>query len=671
MRTKTKTRSNSNGIRRRLALHAVVCCFFFSLFFLQANAQLKVYPLPKTSPKVIAKPKMNSARTGELTPRPLPFWDDFSWTQVDLTDDTLEANYPLDSLWVNNHTVWINSGLGINPPSINVATFNGLDATNQPYSDVLVSNGFRDTLISQPINLGLDEVLENERATVYLSFFFQWAGNGEPPDTRDYLRVDFKNESGAWEPVLTIPTSESFTPDEFYDTLIQVNGERFFHENFQFRFMNYGRLSGPYDTWNIDYVYLNKYRNPDDKYLPDRTIISPLTNLFGDYRAVPYRHFVNSSASPFGEPSFDVFNVKNDTSTLSYYASGIFRNYTDGVGVTTVVDTLGNAGASPIDGLTGIIFQRERKTVTLQHVPDRDDPMQFDLDADSADVTLKIRLFTGDVINPKTGDYANDYNPNVLSPLDFRSNDTIRADFALRKYYAYDDGFADYAVGLTQFGNRAAYLFEMITDDPDTLIGFDIYYPDYGVTGTLTVDFAVYDDDNGIPGNILYTRPSHTLRRRGLNNFDEVRFAEQLLVQDRFYIGWRAPIGGTFKVGLDTNNDSGSKLFINTNGTWEMNTDVVGAVMIRPVFGRPTNLIVGIPEDVTSQIYPNPSDGMFYIPASCEIIAITSLTGRSIRYSSSDSGDYNRIQMADPAPGLYVVRLRKEGHVFSSKLIVK
>lgn len=666
-----KTRSKSNGSATRLALHAIVCSFIFSLSFFQANAQLKVYPLPNTSPKVIAKPKMKSARTEELTPRSLPFWDDFSWTQVDQVNDTALANYPLDSLWVNNYTVWINSGLGINPPSINVATFNGLNANNQPYSDVLVSNGFRDTLISQPINLGPDEVLESERATVYLSFFFQWAGHGEPPDSRDYLRVDFKDASGNWEPVLTIPTSESFLPDEFYDTLIQVNGERFFHENFQFRFMNYGRLSGPYDTWNIDYVYLNKYRNPDDKYLPDRTIISSLTNLFGDYRAVPYRHFLNSAGDPLSQPTFDVFNVKNDTSTLSYYASGIFTNYTDSIGVTTIVDTLGNAGASPIDGLTGIIFQRERKTVTLQHIPDRNDPVQFDPNADYADVTLKVRLFTGDVINPKTGQYANDYNPNVYSPLDFRSNDTIRANYALRNYYAYDDGTADYAVGLTAFGNRAAYLFEMVTDDPDTLIGFDIYYPDYGVTGTLTVDFAIYGDDNGVPGALLYTRPSHTLRRTGLNKFDQIRFGDQLLVQDRFYIGWRAPVGGTFRVGLDTNNDSGSKLFVNTTGIWELNTDVVGAVMIRPVFGRGTNIIVGIPEDVTSQIYPNPSDGTFFVPASCEIIGITSLTGRSVPYSLSDAGDHSRIQMANASPGFYIVRLRKDGQVFSSKLIVR
>ena len=202
----------------------------------------------------------------------------------------IKSNYPVDSLWVNNFKVWINNGLGLNPPSLNVATLNGLDsADNSPYSNQAIATGFRDTLVSQPIKL--NEVISAERNSVYLSFFYQWSGNGEPPDPSDYLRVDFRNDQGVWESVMTIRTISSFQKNEFYDTLLKVDGDRFFHENFQFRFMNYGRLSGPYDTWNIDYVYLNKNRTANDRYLPDRTIISSLTNLFNDYRAVPYDHF--------------------------------------------------------------------------------------------------------------------------------------------------------------------------------------------------------------------------------------------------------------------------------------------------------------------------------------------------------------------------------------------
>jgi hypothetical protein len=640
----------------------------FALGMTSASAQLKVYPLPAgvDNKSQKTKSKNTTSRTQEINPRSLPFWDDFSWTQVDKNGDTL-SNYPVDSLWLHNNSVWINNGLGLNPPSINVATFNGLNASQSPYSDQILANGFRDTLMSQPIRL--DEVATGDRNSVYLSFFYQWAGNGEPPDPDDYLQVEFKNDLGAWENAATIRTKDSFEENVFYDTLIKVDGERFFHETFQFRFKNYGRLSGPYDTWHLDYVYLNKNRTPADKFLPDRSIISTLTNLFSGYRAIPYDHFLENRTVT--QPTFDVFNIQNDTSTLSYSTQGTFKNYKDGAALPFVVDTLGNSGTSPIDGATGVIFQRQRKTVTLQYVPDPNDADQFNDDADSVMVSLKVQLFTGDTFNPKTGAFANDYDPSKYQPLDFRSNDTLRADYMLADYYAYDDGYAEYSVGLTAFGNRAAYLFDMLNTAPDTLLGFDIYYPDYGVTGNLTVDFTIYNDDNGSPGIPIYTLPSYSIQRTGPNKFQKVRFGEQFLVEDKFYIGWKAPVGGTFKVGLDTNNDSGANLFVNTNGTWIQNTDIAGSVMIRPVFGK-GNIVTGLPEEeLQSQIFPNPNDGKFFVPVTFNVLDVISVTGQRIGFTTTDLGENQMIRLATTSRGIYIVKLKSGDTLFSTKLIVK
>jgi hypothetical protein len=668
-----KTDTNKRRFRAEVVELKFGRCYGLMLVFVvlatSAFSQLRVYPLPKKSDNVVSKSKSknSTSRTKELTPRSLPFWDDFSWTQVDLLTDTL-SNYPLDSLWVNNYSVWINNGLGLNPPSINVATFNGLDSTQNPYADQILANGFRDTLTSQPIKM--DEVADGDRNSVYLSFFYQWAGNGEPPDENDYLQVDFKNDQGIWETAATIQTLPTLEDNVFYDTLIKVDGERFFHQDFQFRFKNYGRLSGPYDTWHLDYIYLNKNRSPTDRYLPDRTIISTLTNLFSGYRSIPYHHFlVNKTVS---QPSFDVFNVQNDTSTLSYSTQGTFINYKDGMAsLPYIIDTLGGAGTSPIDGATGIIYQRERKTVTLEHVPDPNDGSQFNQDADSVAVSLKVQLFTGDTFNPKTGQFANDYDPAKLQPLDFRSNDTLRANYLLGNFYAYDDGYAEYTVGLTAFGNRAACQFEMLTTEPDTLVGFDIYYPDYGVPGNLTIDFTVYDDMNGLPGTAIYTLPSYTIHKMGLNKFAKIRFGEQFLVEGKFYIGWKAPVGGTFKVGLDTNNDSGTKLFVNTNGTWEQSTDIFGSVMIRPVFGG-GDIVTGIPdENLQSQIFPNPNEGEFFVPTNFHVIDIVSVTGQQISFSTHDQGEMQRIHLGPASPGLYILRLQTSSKVFSSKIVVK
>ena len=88
-------------------------------------------------------------------------------------------------------------------------------------------------LTSRIINLGLSEVSAAERGAVFLSFFYQWKGNGEPPDALDNMRVEFLDVDSLWVTVATLSHEETFEMDVFYDTLIQVTGEQFFHDEFQ------------------------------------------------------------------------------------------------------------------------------------------------------------------------------------------------------------------------------------------------------------------------------------------------------------------------------------------------------------------------------------------------------------------------------------------------------
>jgi hypothetical protein len=112
---------------------------------LLTNAQLVEVPIaPPGNPS--AKAKNSSARIQSLGPMPLPFWDDFSFTQT--------KDFPNDTLWQWRERVWVNQGRGINPPSIFTATFDGIDSTGKPYdlNDVL-AKGFADKLVSRPIAL--------------------------------------------------------------------------------------------------------------------------------------------------------------------------------------------------------------------------------------------------------------------------------------------------------------------------------------------------------------------------------------------------------------------------------------------------------------------------------------------------------------------------------------
>ena len=450
---------------------------------------------------------------------------------------------------------------------------------------------------------------------------------------------------------------------------MKVDGDRFFHDTFQFRFKNFGRQSGPYDTWNIDYVYLNKNRNINDSDFPDQAISSKLTSLFESYQSIPYRHFLSNNS--ITSPTFQVSNNLDEFTDLTYLTEGTFLNYLDSVVTKTFVSNLGGTDTSAInDDGSGIIFPLQKRTVTLEYLPDAGDPTQFDPTSDSVKLKLKVKLFTGDTFDPKNGNFANDYSLNYR-PIDFRSNDTINVSYSLKDYYAYDDGVAEYAAGLTQAGNRAAIQFDMLTTEADTLVGIDIYVPDYGLSSNLTADFYVFNDAEGVPGNILYTIPSFSIRRKGLNKFQRIRILEPFLVESRFYVGWKAPVGGILKIGLDVSNLSGDKIFVNTNGSWVQNADIDGSLMIRPVFGSGA-IITGIPEDeIKLAVYPNPSHGEFRVRGEFDSIQIITITGQSVPFQIASDGIEHNITIPNASSGLYILQTVNGKKMRSFKIIIR
>lgn len=612
----------------------------------------------ESAPAATAKSNRSSARTKSITPLYLPFWDDFS---------TTAKPYPDTAHWVNSYTVWVNDGMGINTPTLNVATFDGLDSAKLPYNpnDILL-NGFTDSLVSRKIDLSSTDPVKGVpvalRNTVYLSFFYQWQGNGEAPDAKDYLQLEFKNDQNKWEAVLVIQSDVSTDPTVFYHKIVPIGDAKFFHAGFQFRLRSFGRLSGPYDTWNVDYVYLNKNRNASDLYFPDRAISTKLTSLFGPFRAMPRQHF---NANPqLTQPKLEIQNLIDQPVSINFRTDGFFSNsdyLPDDTVTTTYTKTL--SFKTPINITNNVLIAGEHKTIRLDTLPQVSDPLQFHPDADSILVRLTIALQTKDNVPknnvaPVEPDSTGDYTPKY-KPLDFRVNDTVRANYVLSNYYAYDDGVAEYSAGLIQTGNLAAYRFEKnpsIPDEANYLEGFYVYFPDYGITSNQTVDFFVYDDKNGLPGNILIRRSSYNVRKKGINNFQLVQI-EPLFVSDNvFYVGWQHPVEGKLLVGLDLSNDTSDKIFVNTNGSWYMNEDVKGSLMIRPVFGSGESPITGTDERHTElSVYPNPNPGQFYIAGDYSQLQIIDMHGRAVPFTSEPEEQRTKIHLNQPA-GLYLLR---------------
>ena len=98
----------------------------------------------------------------------LPFFDDFSY----------DSSIVNSELWEKS-SVFVNRNYPINPPTIGVATFDGLDEFglardfNQPNS-----TDPSDTLLSKKINL-------SSLSSVYFMFYYQAKGMGDAPELQD------------------------------------------------------------------------------------------------------------------------------------------------------------------------------------------------------------------------------------------------------------------------------------------------------------------------------------------------------------------------------------------------------------------------------------------------------------------------------------------------------
>ncbi|HEU5289905.1 MAG TPA: T9SS type A sorting domain-containing protein [Cyclobacteriaceae bacterium] len=609
-----------------------------------AEAQLAEFPLEKRPDSK----KKSSARTQAVMPVSLPFWDDFSFT---------DQSHAVDSLWLFNEQVFVSSGQAINTPTLNVATFDGLDKDGIPYNPSPSGNlefGYQDTLTSQPIKM--TEVDLPFRNNVFLSFFYQGGGNGEPPDPNDFLRLDFKNNSDVWETILTLRADGDFNPSIFYDTLVRINQNQFYHDEFQFRFISFGRKSGRYDSWNLDYVYLNVRNSYDmNTSISDRAMTKPFTSVLGEYFSVPYNHFISDPAENFTKPYFELNNLKDTTfaQVVNYTSYFKITNYTSGTGTDSfngVLDFEEGIGALP---------SLSRSTYQLKNLPA---VSNFNPAADSASVSLKLGFNSGD----------NDYDYySRYEPIEFRVNDTIMHTFKLSNYYAYDDGQAEYAAGLTTAGNYLAYQFIMKTHDKDTLSGVSFHFPYVAGSSPSSMDVYIFDNQQGKPGNILFEQNFEVVRTAN-NEFIHTKLFEGIIVQDTFYIGYREPVSGRVRIGLDKSYDATQRMYFKATegGVWSNNW-ITGSMMIRPHFGKP-EIVNAVREEVNPVVfYPNPNTGEFYMKGQADHLHVFNITGQPIDFRVEEWGDQKKISLSTASSGLYLVRYLSSGKFFTEKIIVR
>lgn len=130
--------------------HILSIITFFSFISTQLFAQTEELNALKYNPQIRllnANQPANAAKFQSIGDTlTIPFIDDFSSTLV----------YPDSSKWLDRN-VFINSDFPINPPTLGVATFDGLDSLGNAYDNSSASiKGLCDVITSKPINLYSD-----------------------------------------------------------------------------------------------------------------------------------------------------------------------------------------------------------------------------------------------------------------------------------------------------------------------------------------------------------------------------------------------------------------------------------------------------------------------------------------------------------------------------------
>jgi hypothetical protein len=567
----------------------------------------------------------------------LPFWDDFSFSNIVASPD----------LWENSDHVFINSALGINPPTINVATFDGSQGDGSPHSDIGVSS--KDALESHAIDLSYD-VTDN----VVLSFYWQMGGNGDRPERRDTLSVWFWTDEHEWERVRFKPGTDENFSDEFQIETIPITLEKYLHEGFKFRFETKGNNAGAFDTWHVDYVYLNRDRPTSNESLDDHAISQPATTIFQPYTMIPREQLFAFPDTIFRDINVTLSSFENSVHTVTYTYSLHQYNPNDDALLSTLFSQTPTEGAP-------LVSINEKKTYTIPAL----DASIFNPADNSIYLYSQILFITNDEFfkledNGGGVIFLNDEFYN------YRLNDTARYYFEIDELLAYDDGTAELSAGLNVREGKLAMKYNLAV--ADTLTHIDIYFPK--VNGLPTNDRFNLSVQTGLDSTTLIKQ--EFLRYDtvvGNNQFHSFEFRHPPIVGGDFYVVFEQFSNDYFPIGLDVNTDNTDKLFFNLGNEWKSDSvlNFQGSLMIRPRFSELHGVYTQVQKksDPIIRVYPNPSKEFVRIEGTYKRFELYNMTGRLLI-----SGLRDEIDVRDLPEGLYLLKVHGQFGSTTRKLTV-
>jgi len=545
----------------------------------------------------------------------LPFWDDFSTTQ-----DTLSK------FWEFSDGVFVNKTLAVNPPTVGVATLDGADANGDLYDPEALFPGLNDQLISRRTDLSSLSADES----LYLSFFYQMGGSGELPEESDSLRLQMLDADSIWQTVWKVRADEVPGSTTFEQEILKVESI-YRHADFRFKFETFGSLQGPFDTWHIDYVYLDNGRSSGDLNYLDRAFTGSLSSIIAPYYEMPATHFFADPSTYLETQTFQGGNLDDQPHTLDVEytlentLSGEVFNFSDGDQSFTS------------SGVTDFTISQSPNITAVNPAPDS---------------VVFINTISTNTNDPD-------------SPIDYRVNDSLRTTFHFTDYYAYDDGKAEFAAGVRQNGGSIAveYLVENVVD---TLTHIDFYFPK--ITPLSEGKSITVKAWKSLSRDALVT-VDHVISASDRNEFVRVALPNPVIVTDTVFVGFTQKTAEYIGVGLDRNNlQAKNRVYFRTTDQWQKNQEAEGVLMIRPVFAKTNDLVLGeLPVQNAVNIFPNPTRGDVRVSGAYKSIQVWDLSGALLlEEGRGQHHDLSRLE-----DGLYLLKVIRGDSVESFKILIK
>jgi hypothetical protein len=616
------------------------------LLLITLGVQGQIMELPLPNRKVLNKTNsIPSAAAGSNQTQAsliLPFWDDFATSRYS----------PSTNLWQNSDNVRVSSSIGLAAPSLNVAVFDGVDVNGSPYNATSLLNGATDSLVSVPIDLGV--LPDSQQDSVYFSFFWQATGRGELPDRQDSLVVQFRRADGRWQSVWRQVGGIENQDEVFNQVMLKVNSS-FFHENFQFRFKSYTRLAGAFDTWLVDYVYLNDGRFANDQAYVDRALTRRPSFLTAPYSAMPTEQFFVDPAKYLSETNTEFYNL-ND-----FFQPIQFTTIVKELGTNTELETLNNETVA--NPPPGPFARREFTSPALN-------PTNLNQDLDSLWLETSYFIKSGDNFFIESISPTND--TTFSQQLDYRVNDTVKVITKIQDYFAYDDGDPDFAAGINQNGGKLAY--EFFAEQPALLTHIDINFP-FAQQAGQPIEVFVWSsiEEDGRAEEVLFQDPFSVIRPVNIGDLTTYKLDTPVFVQDIFFIGFQQATNEFLAVGLDKNQNSSDKMFYNVDGIWKRNINVEGSFLMRPRFDKTiaASFVPGSKAaEISLDVFPNPSAGEFNLIGQVDSIQLFDNWGKETKFKIEETEHGLRILFGENQKGIYLLRVVKEGKTITKRLIL-